>query len=133
VTILDKALDLALEGLPVFPCASTKKPTAPHGFHNATIDIPSVIELWRLHPGELIGVATGAMSGLDVVDLDFDHFEARLWLHLNQRRLPLTRTHTTGRGGLHLFFKHYAGMACSTSKVCVGVDVIPASGDAQMW
>jgi hypothetical protein len=133
VTILDKALDLAVEGLPVFPCASTKNPTAPHGFHNATTDIPSVVELWRLHPGELIGVATGAISGLDVVDLDFDHFEARLWLHLNQSRLPQTRTHKTGRGGLHLCFQHYEGMACSTSKVCVGVDVRADGGYVIWW
>jgi hypothetical protein len=132
VTVLDKALELAVEGLPVFPCTSTKKPTLQRGFHNATTDISSVVELWRLHPGELIGVATGAISGLSVVDLDFDHLEARLWLHLNQSRLPQTRTHKTGRGGLHLFFQHYAGMACSTSKVCIGVD-IRADGGYVIW
>lgn len=133
MTTFDKALDLAAEGFPVFPCASTKKPTAPHGFHNATTDIPSVIELWRLHPGELIGVPTGAITGLDVVDLDFDHLRARLWLHLNQSRLPQTRTHKTRRGGLHLLFRHYDGMACSTNKVCVGVDVRADGGYAIWW
>jgi len=133
VTILDKALDLAVGGLPVFPCARSKKPTAPHGFHDATTDIQRVIELWWFHPGELIGVPTGAISGLDVVDLDFDHLEARLWLHLNQNRLPQTRTHKTGRAGSHLLFQHCDGMACSIGKVCIGVDVRADGGYVIWW
>jgi hypothetical protein len=132
-TILDKALDLAAQGLPVFPCASTKKPTAPHGFLDATADFPGVIELWRLYPGELIGVPTGAVSGLDVVDLDLDHLPARLWLHMNRTRLPETRTHSTRRVGLHQFFRHQHAMGCSSNRIAVGVDVRADGGYVIWW
>ena len=133
MTTLDKALDLAAEGFPVFPCASTKKPTAPHGFRDATTDTLGIIELWRLHPGELIGVPTGQVSEIDVLDLDLDHLAAKLWLHLNRSRLPKTRTHSTRRGGLHLFFRHQHGMGCSINRIAVGVDIRAEGGYAIFW
>jgi hypothetical protein len=84
-------------------------------------------------PGELIGVATGEVSGFDVVDVDVEHLAARLWWHLNAGRLPQTRTHMTRDRGLHLLFGHRSGMCCSASRIAIGVDVRGDGGYCIWW
>ena len=81
------ALSYAMAGLPVFPChgpvsggscscgrpgcASVgKHPRTEHGFHDATTDLERVRDWWGEHPGSNIGVPTGALSGLVVLDVD---------------------------------------------------------------
>ena len=59
---LTKAIKLADWGLPVFPCAASKRPTCPHGFKEATRDVTAVRALWRGHPGPLIGVPTAPLQ-----------------------------------------------------------------------
>jgi len=130
---LDHALELAGKGFKVFFCALDKSPTTPHGFHDATEDPGALFDLWQLNPGEPIGVATGIVSGFDVVDVDVEHLAARLWWHLNADRLPQTRTHATRRGGLHLLFDHRAGMCCSASRIAIGVDVRGDGGYCIWW
>ena len=130
---LDCALELAGKGYKVFFCALDKTPTTPHGFHDATDDRGALFDLWQLNPGELIGVATGEVSGFDVVDVDIEHLAARVWWHLNAGRLPQTRTHATRRGGLHLLFGHRAAMCCSASRIAIGVDVRGDGGYCIWW
>src|SRR5262249_48674774 len=114
---LENALAIAAQGLPVFPvrlcpdacmrCRTCKAPATPNGFHDATSDAALVPELWSQYPGQLIGVPTGELSDVDVLDLDSaKHPEAVTWWMSNRRRIPHTRTHQTGSGGLHIFFKH---------------------------
>jgi hypothetical protein len=130
---LDCALELAGQGFKVFFCALDKTPTTPHGFYDATDDPGALFDLWQLSPGELIGVATGEVSGFDVVDVDVEHLAARLWWHLNAGRLPQTTTYATRRGGLHLLFRHRAGMCCSASRIAIGVDVRGDGGYCIWW
>jgi hypothetical protein len=85
-------------GLPVFPCRADKRPACVHGFRDATRDPAAIRELWRRHPGPLIGVPTGAASGIDVLDVDPRH-GGHMWLDWNANRLPPTRTHRTRSGG----------------------------------
>ena len=129
---LECALELACKGFKVFFCALDKTPTSPHGFYDATDDAGALFDLWQLNPGELIGVATGEVSGFDVVDVDSEHLAARLWWHLNTSRLPQTRTHATRRG-LHLAFGHRRGMCCSASRIAIGVDVRGDGGYCIWW
>jgi hypothetical protein len=133
VSPLERALELAGKGFKVFFCALDKTPTTPHGFYDATDDPGAVFDLWQLNPGQLIGVATGEVSGFDVVDVDVEHVAARLWWHLNAGRLPPTRTHATRRGGLHLLFRHRAGVSCSASRIAIGVDVRGDGGYCIWW
>jgi|SRR5262245_45487316 len=129
---MQTALDLARTGLAVFPCAHNKIPTTPHGFRDASTDAATVQELWRRHAGPLIGVATGTASGIDLLDLDAKHQDAKTWWHAHRTELPVTRVHRTRGGGLHLVFQHAQGLRCSTSKLARGIDV-KADGGCCIW
>jgi hypothetical protein len=128
------ALRIAAAGLPVFPCAkSNKRPCTPHGFKDASTD-PAVIEkLWREHPGELIGVPTGDASGLDALDLDPRHQQAKDWWSDNLHRIPRTRTHKTRSGGLHLLFQHDDRVRCGAGRIALGVDTRADGGYVIWW
>jgi hypothetical protein len=130
---LATALALVVEGKHVFPCAVNKRPTCPNGFKAAGQDPAYIDELWRLHPGELVGVATGKTSGFDVLDLDAKHEAAREWWVANRTRLPATLTHRTRSGGLHLHLLHAEGLRCSAGKIVLGVDVRADGGYVIHW
>jgi hypothetical protein len=133
VSPLDQALELAARGFKVFFCKSDKTPTCPGGFHRASNDVGTVFDLWSYHPGPLVAISTGCASGLDVVDVDTKHLAARLWLHLNQGRVPATRVHRTRSGGYHFFFQHRVGISCSVSHIANGVDVRTDGGYVIWW
>jgi hypothetical protein len=62
---------LAAAGVPVFPCLPFgKRPLTRHGFLDASTDAEQVRAWWRRFPDANIGVPTGPVSGLDVVDVD---------------------------------------------------------------
>jgi len=127
--LIAEALALAATGLPVFPCARSKKPAIAkaqggRGFHDAVTDPATVRGLFS-HPGAaLVGVPTGARSGFDVLDLDYRN-GAGSWEQANLYRLPETRTHETKSGGRHLLFLHAPGVRNSAGKnaLAPGVDV----------
>jgi hypothetical protein len=99
------ALTLAEEGRPCFPCGAGKRPATPRSFKNATCDHDTLRELWRRYPGSLIGVPTGEISGLDILDIDPRH-GVDSWFAEHKHRMPITRVHRTRGGGLHLLFQH---------------------------
>ena len=94
---------LAKCGLAVFPVLSNKVPATPHGFRDAIRDPAGVAPLWRHYPGPLVGVATGAISGIAVLDIDRQH-DGGAWFAPHRQQLPDTPAHRTRSGGLHLFF-----------------------------
>ncbi|MCW2218315.1 hypothetical protein M2232_001847 [Bradyrhizobium japonicum] len=129
-----KALALAELGLPVFPCAASKRPTCPHGFQDASRDVGAVRALWRAHPGPLVGVPTGKATGIFVVDVDTaKHDTAADWLKRHTQDLPETRSHRTQSGGLHLLFKHRSGMRNTQAKLALGVDTRGDGGYVLWW
>jgi hypothetical protein len=119
---LDAALRLGANGCCCFPCSADKRPATPHGFKEASRDRGVLRELWRRYPGPLVGVATGAASGIDVLDLDRKHPEGRAWWTANRSRLPETRCHRTRSGGPHLLFEHAEGLRSTAGKIAPGVD-----------
>jgi hypothetical protein len=130
---LNDALTLASMGLDCFPCTENKRPACPHGFHDATDDPIEVRQLWTRFPGELIGVSTGEPSGFDVLDIDAKHQDAFDWCKAHHEKLPKTRVHKTRSGGVHLLFRHAAGLRCSASRVARGVDVRANGGYIVWW
>jgi hypothetical protein len=126
------ALSLAEQGIPSFPCYDDKRPTTPHGFKDATRDYDSLRQLWRTCPGPLIGVPTGEVSGLDILDIDPRHGGAA-WFAEHRHRLPSTRAHRTRSSGLHVIFQHRKGLRCSVGKISSGIDVRATGGYVIWW
>lgn len=127
-----EALALAERGLACLPCSASKAPACPHGFKDATANSDALRSLWLQYPAPLVGVVTGAASGMDVLDIDSRH-GGDAWLAANMANLPITRTHHTLNGGLHLFFKHRAGIRNSANKIASGVDVRGDGGYILWW
>jgi hypothetical protein len=95
---------LFLEGraLHIIYCYADKAPIGRHGWYSAVADAESIA---KLKTGPNTGVATGAINGIVIVDVDPRHAgDTSFTEHLSW--LPPTRTHRTRGGGLHLIFKY---------------------------
>lgn len=111
-------------GLPVFPCTSNKAPLTARGFQDATTEPAEIIAAFGRPGASLIGVPTGAASGISVVDVDVkDGAPGMAWLSGSEDSLPPTRTHETRSGGWHLLFRHVDGIRNSAGRIAPGVDV----------
>jgi hypothetical protein len=121
-------------GYYVFPVLETKHPATPHGFQNASSNADAIAELWRRYPAPLIGIATGEVSGIDVLDIDFiKHPIALRWWDAASKRIPPTRTYGTRSGGYHAYFRHSDGISNTQSKLAHGVDSRGGGGYAIYW
>jgi Bifunctional DNA primase/polymerase, N-terminal len=128
------AIALALgDGYACFPAALNKRPTTPHGFLDATSGLLQLQHLFRRFPGPLVGVRTGAASGIDVLDLDAKYPEAKAWLQQHRARLWDTRAHRSRSGGLHFIFEHADGLRCSNGRLARGVEVKADGGCITWW
>jgi Bifunctional DNA primase/polymerase, N-terminal len=141
------AINLARNcGYATFPVRADKKPACPHGFQDAAKNPEAIAELWRRWPAPLIGIATGAVSGVDIVDVDCGrwpddakpetiakHEAARAWWHVNSIRIPPTRIHASASAGLHLYLLHHPGIGSNQSRIALGVDVRGDGGYAVHW
>ena len=80
---MNKLLDAAIEYATkykwaVFPCSPTsKKPLTPHGCKDAKKDPGAIRAWWKRYPDAGIGIATGAISNLIVIDEDIDEDKGR--------------------------------------------------------
>jgi hypothetical protein len=128
------AFRLAAAGYPVFPIAASKRPTCPHSFKDAATQAADIHRLWRDHPGPLLGVPTGKVTDLFVLDLDTTrHTAAAEWFERHAPYLPETRQQTTRSGGLHLFFRHVDGLRNSAGRIALGVDTRAEGGSIIVW
>jgi hypothetical protein len=129
VSIIDLALEL---GLPCFPCRADKKPITAHGFEDASDDPDAIRKMFPPRPGCLIGVPTGAASGIDILDVDPRH-GGHVWYAAHKEKLPPTRIHRTRSGGLHRLFRHMDGLRNSTAKIAPGIDTRAEGGYFIWW
>jgi hypothetical protein len=120
-------------GYACFPCRADKRPATPNGFKAAVKERGAIEDLWRRYPGELVGVATGAMSGASVVDIDAKHNTARKWWDEHRDQLLPARVHRTRSGGLHVIYRHRPGLTCSASRIAHGIDVRGDGGYVVWW
>jgi hypothetical protein len=117
----------------VFPCRTDKSPACRRGFRDASRDPAAILQLWHRWPGELIGIVTGTVSGVWVVDVDVKHREGCDWWRANHHRLLPTRTYQTRSGGLHLYYRNGDGIGCTTGRICKGIDTRGDGGYVIYW
>ena len=110
----------------VFPCrAQGKEPLTKHGLKEASKDAATVLAWWKRWPRANVGIATGAASGIVVLDVDAraGGRESLAILEDEQGRLPETRTVLTGGGGQHLYFRDQGGLRNSAGRLGAGLDL----------
>jgi len=99
ISMLEAALMYASRGLAVFPCIpDTKFPfSGTAGYKDATTDEATIRSWWEKTPTANVAIATGAISGVYVVDIDAPSSEI-------MPRLPETWIARTRNGGWHYFY-----------------------------
>jgi Bifunctional DNA primase/polymerase, N-terminal len=124
--LLEAALAYAARGWRVLPIQPRDKiPITAHGKDDATTDETTICTWWRQFPNANVGVATGAASGIVVLDVDAGRggLEALARLGSEGRQLPVTLTSLTGGGGRHLLFEHPGRPVSNRSNIAPGLDV----------
>ena len=109
-TIIEKALEIA-EQYPVFPCDIEKAPIVAGGFKAATQDHDEIVNGFSRRNAALIGVPTGKVSGLAVIDVDIkDGKQGKEWVEKHAEMLGITLKAETPSGGWHYYYKHEEGL-----------------------
>jgi hypothetical protein len=118
------ALEYAARGLSVFPCLPmAKEPACRRGFKDASTNPATIKRWWLAQPNYNIGIATGLISGVWILDVDGPIGIATLRdLKTRNGALPLTPRSITGHG-YHLLFRATGEIQSSAGRVGDGLDV----------
>lgn len=129
--MLEAAIAYARRGWCVFPLVvGGKTPAVSGGFKSATRD-EAQIEAWWSRSAHNIGIATGAVSNLYVIDIDVydtEHKRAKCGL---ESLLAIEQAHgvlvpalrvRTGSGGLQYFYSHVADLRNTAAALGVDID-----------
>lgn len=118
-TLQSSALAYTAQGFSVIPCRPDKKPYLPWTeFQQRGATAEEIKSWWRQWPKAMIGICTGEISGIFVIDCDTrEGYEAIQKLLPDALLLPIART---PRGGWHLWFIYPVG-----SGITVGIGLLP--------
>ncbi|MFA9229888.1 MAG: bifunctional DNA primase/polymerase [Microgenomates group bacterium] len=144
MNMLEHALNYAERGWAVLPlheiqegrcacgkpdCTSQgKHPKISGGLKSATFNAETIRQWWAQWPDANIGIVTGRVSGLMVVDIDHgatkNGYASLQSLEAANGPLPRDLTVQTGGGGLHIYLSMPAvDIRNSTSKLAPHIDV----------
>jgi len=140
--LLEAAIEYAKRGWPVLPlhyvqsdglcsCGNkdcnkiAKHPLTAHGVKDATRFIAIIKGWWTEYPNANIGIATGQISGIVVVDIDTKNngFDSLEKLEAEYVKLPQTITVTTGSMGKHYYFKGPNTIIKNAIGIRPGIDI----------
>jgi putative DNA primase/helicase len=144
--MIDAALAYAKTGFKIFPCHNPidgrcscgdahehdaragKHPRIANWPNVATTDREKIREWWTEWPDANVGVPTGKVNGITVVDIDPRNGGDEAWAkHLRRHQsMPLppgVLFVETGAGGSHIYFEHVEGAETSHSVIGPGIDV----------
>ena len=102
-----------------------KHPATKNGLKDATKD-SAQIEILFSSETYNIGVVTGKISGITVVDIDVSHGKkgAESWSALiEEKGEPETLMAKTGSGGMHVFFKYNSALKTGSNRLGKDIDV----------
>ena len=102
-----------------------KHPRTEHGQKDASTDLETIQGWWKRWPDANVGIVTGALSRLVVLDVDPRHGgDVSLRdLEAQSGNLPSTVTSRTGGGGDHILFVHPGGQVKNRVSFLAGLDV----------
>lgn len=131
--IVQWARDYASLGWKVFPVSPDKTPLTAHGFKDASADLTQINAWWTQYPQAGIGVATGEVSGIVVLDVDLEKpgTEESLRELVRQRgALAQDVVARSGGGGWHFYFRHPSnGIKVPNVQRLLGLTGIDVRGD----
>lgn len=108
-----------------FDCSAIgKHPATKNGLYDGSDDYDSLALIWKKNPELNIGVVTGIVSGIVVLDIDkknngYDSFKT---LQNQYGFSSLTRKCLSGGGGFHLYFKHPGLNLKNKAGILPGID-----------
>lgn len=120
------ALDYAARGLAVMPVGHNKIPLIKNWTNEATKDPDKIKAWWKQYPAANVGIVTGHLSGVFVLDIDPKNGGAQSFDDLirTHGQLPDTVQAITGGGGKHFYFKIPHGQTIPTrAGIVPGVDI----------
>lgn len=111
LSLKDQALKyLLVDGFSVIPVGQDKRPllTSWKKYQREKAAEPDVEAWWTKWPSANIGVVTGEISGISVIDID---------VHKGGDAKPFPKTYCvrTGNGGIQLYYKYLPGLTVSAS------------------
>ncbi|CAN5695452.1 hypothetical protein BH11PAT2_BH11PAT2_04930 [soil metagenome] len=122
--ILDAALSYHDQGLSIIPIGKDKKPLIAWKKYQTELATRQQILAWFAQKNVNIGLVTGTISGVVVMDFDIKHGRKS-----SEFQIEPTVCSKTGGGGEHMFFKHPRYEVPSTNGVLFGVGIdIKADG-----
>lgn len=110
-TKLTEALQYAeVYGFSVFPVGKDKRPllSSWKEYQEKKADEKQIRDWWKKFPDANIGIVTGKISGISVVDVD---------VHKGGSRDPFPKTYAvkTGNGGYQLYYRYQEGLSISAN------------------
>jgi len=122
--------ELASQGWFLFPVKLDKTPYTEHGFKNATQTQLGINEYLGKFPG---CQWAGYFVGQYIVDIDVKHgdngYESLAKLEAKYEKLPPTRRHKTGSGGMHILFKQPSGYSIGNTVKLAGFPGVDRRGN----
>ena len=120
---LERALAYIEQGWSVFPLVpNTKVPLTKSGFKDATKSAYAVRRWWSDNPEANIGIATGEVSGVAVVDVDVKNGAQGRESLSSLKGMPPTLTVRTPSGGWHLYYLPPGPLRCKNG-LLPGIDI----------
>jgi hypothetical protein len=124
---LDAGLDYLRRRWSAIPIiAKSKRPMVPWTPFQEKAPTAEQLKGWfATRPDANIGIVTGAVSGLVVLDIDVGHggADSLAGLEAHYRKLPPTVEAETGGGGRHFYFRHPGGMVRNRAGIAPGIDL----------
>lgn len=111
-------------GWAIFPLRpNTKVPITAHGFKDATRSMDMINSWWARTPDANIGIATGTVSGIAVVDIDVKNkAPGKKNIKIIKGLVPKTLTVRTPSGGWHYYYSTKEALP-SRNGFLKGIDV----------
>lgn len=118
--LYSRALQLSVSGFSIMPVGLDKRPLLKSWkqYQTKAADEATIEAWWKRWPNANIGVITGKVSGITVIDVD-------TYKGGRADRFPKTYTVQTGNGGLHLYYKYAPGLTISANAYAdmPGIDI----------